>query len=88
MYQKSATIQNATGLHARPASDFVSCAKQFSSAIKIRKEGVDGEANAKSVVKLLSMELTQGSVVTLSAEGDDETAAVEALVELIQSFSE
>ncbi|MEG2074472.1 MAG: HPr family phosphocarrier protein [Angelakisella sp.] len=85
MYSKKATIQNRTGLHARPASDFIGCASKFKSKIVIKKIVDDEEANAKSIVMLLSLALGQGEEVEITAKGEDEVEAVDALVALINS---
>lgn len=86
MVTKTTTIVNPTGLHARPASAFVAQAKKFSSKIKIRNLNNDAAPiNAKSIVMLLSLGLSQNTEVELSAEGEDEVQAVEELVALIQS---
>ena len=86
MYSRSVEIINRTGLHARPASDFVQKAKQFQSKIKIVNKGMAGAApvNAKSIVSVLTQCLAKGTTAEISAEGPDEEQAVEALVELIQ----
>lgn len=84
MIKKEVVIINKTGLHARPASDFVLAAKKFESKITICKEG--GEAiNAKSVVRLLAECIGQGTRVEITADGTDEEAAMDELVALIES---
>ena len=84
MVVKQGEIINQTGLHARPASDFVMMAKKYQSKITICKE--DGEpVNAKSIVRLLAEGIGPGTKVELCAEGDDEAEAVEALEALIAS---
>lgn len=88
MYTKTVQIQNETGLHARPASDFVSKAKSFASAITLQKKGTDIQGSAKSVIKVLTMELTRGTEIIITAEGPDEQEAVEALVGLVQTLQE
>ncbi|MEG1874061.1 MAG: HPr family phosphocarrier protein [Angelakisella sp.] len=85
MYSKKVTIMNKTGLHARPASDFIGCASKFKSKIVIKKLNDEEEANAKSIVMLLSLALAQGEEVEISAKGEDEVEAVDALVALIES---
>lgn len=85
MYKKTTTILNKSGLHARPASDFVKEAGKFSSKITIRRLDEDEEANAKSIVFLLSLGIGQGIEVEISAKGDDEQQAVDSLVTLIES---
>ena len=81
------TIMNPTGLHARPASEFVTLAKQFSSRITIKNasQEVSGAVNAKSIIHILTLGLSQGSVAEITAEGEDEAAAVEALQKLVAS---
>lgn len=86
MYQKQITVLNPTGLHARPASDFVALAKTFPCKIKIRDLGSDEPAvNAKSIVMLLSLGLMQGAKAELTADGEDAQCAVEALAQLVAS---
>mgnify|MGYP001776092562 FL=1 len=84
MVTKQVEFINKTGLHARPASDFVMLAKKYESKITICKEG--GEpVNAKSVVRLLAEGFGQGTKAELAAEGPDEAEAIEALVDLVAS---
>lgn len=84
MVTKQVEFINKTGLHARPASDFVMLAKKYESKITICKEG--GElVNAKSVVRLLAEGIGQGTKAELAAEGVDEAEAIEALAALVAS---
>ena len=84
MVTKQVEFINKTGLHARPASDFVMLAKKYESKITICKEG--GEpVNAKSVVRLLAEGIGQGKKAELAAEGPDEAEAIEALADLVAS---
>lgn len=84
MVTKQVEFINKTGLHARPASDFVMLAKKYESKITICKEG--GEpVNAKSVVRLLAEGIGQGTKAELVAEGPDEAEAIEALADLVAS---
>ena len=87
MYEKTATIINKSGLHARPASDFISAAKEYQSSITIETltPAAAGPVNAKSIIALLSLGVCQGTTVKISAEGPDAQEAVEALVALIGS---
>jgi len=79
------TVKNASGLHARPASDFVVKAKTFQSAVTIRNVGspADTAVNAKSIIRLLSLGIVKGVRVEIAADGPDEREAVDALVSLI-----
>ncbi|KMZ55164.1 HPr family phosphocarrier protein [Dorea sp. D27] len=86
MYKKTVKIINPTGLHARPASDFVAMAKKFTSKIKIKDLSNDEKpANAKSIITLLALGLGKGTDVEIMAEGEDEEKAVESLAALIES---
>ena len=86
MYKRQTTIVNPTGLHARPASDFVSTAKKFSSKISITDLNASNQpVNAKSILILLSLGLGQGTAIEISADGTDETEAVDSLVALIET---
>ncbi|HHV11406.1 MAG TPA: HPr family phosphocarrier protein [Clostridiales bacterium] len=86
MYLKQTTIKNKTGLHARPASDFILEAKKYKSKIYIRKMENDSEAvNAKSIARLLSEGIVMGDTIEISADGPDETMAVDKLVALVET---
>ncbi len=78
------TIKNSIGLHARPAAIFVKKANEFISDIKILKE--DKEANAKSIINVMSLGAVQGSELSIQAKGEDESEALDALTELLDSF--
>lgn len=85
MYSKRTVIKNKTGLHARPASEFIAMASKFQSRITIKKLSAGQDANAKSIVMLLSLGLNQGEEVELVAKGEDEVEAVDELIALIDS---
>ena len=83
---RETTVKNKTGLHARPASSFVETAAKFKSAIKIKNLDKDSaEVNAKSINKLLTLSMSQGTNIRISAEGEDEVEAVDTLIELVDS---
>ncbi len=83
MISRNVTITNSIGLHARPATYFIQKANAFQSSIWVVKD--DRRMNAKSLLGILSLGIVQGSTVTLEADGADEEAALDALVELIDS---
>ena len=86
MTSKELTVINETGLHARPASDFVAFAKRCVSAVKVRNVDSGRPAvNAKSVLRVLGEGMGKGTRMEISAEGADEANAVEALAELVAS---
>lgn len=84
MYAEKTVVINKTGLHARPAYEFVNMAKKFKSNIIVRRlDDEDTKADAKSIMFLLSLGVCQGDKIEIAAEGCDEKEAVEALVNLI-----
>ena len=87
MYVKDVMVQNQVGLHARPATFFIQKANEFKSSIWIEKE--ERRVNAKSLLGILSLGIIGGTQIKIIADGADEQAAVNALVELVESgFSE
>ena len=81
--EKNVTIINETGLHARPASQFVKKAGKFKSEIQIIFE--EKEINAKSIMGVMSLGIGQGKEITLRAEGEDETEAINELENFIKT---
>lgn len=81
--EKNVVITNETGLHARPASQFVQKAGKFKSEIKIVFE--DKEVNAKSIMGVMSLGISQGKEITLKADGEDEIEAVNQLENFIKT---
>ncbi len=86
MHSKQVKVINETGLHARPAAEFSKAATGFYADVFVEKIGGDGtEANAKSVVSVMSLHVEKGMEIIISAEGIDEMAAVETLAALVSS---
>lgn len=83
MYSKDVMVQNQVGLHARPATFFIQKANEFRSSIWIEKE--ERRVNAKSLLGILSLGIIGGTQIKIIADGADEQAAVNALVELVES---
>lgn len=79
-------IINKTGLHARPASQLVELAKQYQSTVQIIKGNVT--ANCKSIIKVLTCNVTQGDEILLRADGPDEDQAIEAIAAFIGGLEE
>jgi phosphocarrier protein len=87
MISRNVTIKNSVGLHARPATFFIQKANSYKSSIWVEKE--DCRVNAKSLLGVLSLGIVKGTTITLIADGNDEAAAIDGLVTLIDSeFSE
>lgn len=83
MKRKEVEIRNKLGLHARPASLVVKLAGKFESEIQLIKE--DTEINAKSILGVMMLAAGPGQRVTITADGSDETEAVDAIASLIDS---
>ena len=83
MTSQEVIIRNRLGLHARAAAKFVHTATRYSSQIKISRDGrtMDG----KSIMGILLLAAGRGTSLLITAEGDDEEAAVTALAELVES---
>ncbi|GAB1351467.1 MAG TPA: HPr family phosphocarrier protein [Candidatus Rifleibacterium sp.] len=83
MKRKEVEIRNKLGLHARPASLVVKLAGKFESEIQLIKE--DTEINAKSILGVMMLAAGPGQKVTITADGNDEVEAVDAIASLIDS---
>ena len=86
MVQREVTINNPTGLHARPASLLVAQAAKCKSKVTILFN--NKTINAKSMLSLLGGGIRKGSQIVIVAEGEDEQAAVDSLCKLIEQFDE
>ncbi|MDQ0416051.1 phosphocarrier protein [Croceifilum oryzae] len=86
MTEKTVVIQNSTGLHARPAALLIQKAGSFKSSIKIVKDG--READAKSLLGVMSLAIKGNESITIRAEGEDEAAAIEAMTQFLESHQE
>jgi phosphotransferase system HPr (HPr) family protein len=80
--RRDVRISNRLGLHARAAARFVHTANRFRSRISAMRDGrtMDG----KSILGILLLAASQGSTLTLEADGEDEMEALEALVRLVE----
>lgn len=81
MISRNVTIKNSVGLHARPATFFIQKANSFKCSIWVEKE--DCRVNAKSLLGVLSLGISNGMTITIMADGQDEVDAVNGLCELI-----
>lgn len=72
-------LTNPTGLHARPAKNFVNVVQQFSSNISVTYQ--DKQANGKSLISLLKLGAESGAQIRIEIEGEDEQTAFNTLQE-------
>ena len=84
MLEKLVTIKNETGLHARPASDFVGFTKTFTDKISLINN--EKALNAKSILHVLSMSLKNGDSVMVRVEGDNEAETLDKVVKFIDEL--
>jgi phosphocarrier protein len=81
--ERSFTIVNSLGLHARPAAMMVQTANRFQSDIQMEKDGT--QVNAKSIMGVLTLAASKGSSIVMICEGEDAAQAMEALAKVIES---
>lgn len=81
MVERTVTIANKNGLHARPAAEIVKAAAKFKADILLVRD--DLEVNGKSIMGVMMLAAGKGSKVKLEAEGVDADAALKALTALI-----
>ena len=80
MISREVDVINRLGLHARAAAKLVGTATRFASAISVGREGRN--ADAKSIMAVMMLAATRGHTVTVSADGPDESEALEAVATL------
>ncbi|MHC6202156.1 HPr family phosphocarrier protein [Breznakiellaceae bacterium SP9] len=83
MTERIVTVTNRAGLHARPSALLVQTAKNYKSRIFLEKE--NDKINAKSIIGIITLMAFYGTKITISAEGEDEQEAVDALAKLFES---
>ena len=83
MIEKIITIQNRAGVHARPAALLFQTTKDFKCNIFFEK-GND-QINAKSIMGIITLGAAYGAKIKITADGEDEKEAVDALVRLFES---
>lgn len=81
MEQREVVVRLGTGLHARPAARFVQEANKYTADIYIVKG--NKQVNAKSIMGVMSLAVSKGTQITITAEGPDEKEAVEALIAIV-----
>ena len=79
--QKQFTITAQEGLHARPCTLLVTAATPFTSDIKITAG--DRSGNLKSIMAVMSLGITVGTTILISAEGSDAAEAIEKISTVI-----
>ncbi|MFP4052939.1 MAG: HPr family phosphocarrier protein [Phycisphaerae bacterium] len=81
--QQEVEIVNKYGLHARPAMQFVELANQHNSKIEVSNGTL--AVDAKSIMSVMRLAATKGTILKLTADGEDAQQAVDALAQLVES---
>lgn len=81
MAEKTFTVIDQAGIHARPATVLVSTASQFNSEIKLAYK--EKQVNLKSIMGVMSLGIPSGAEITVIAEGEDGEAAIQKLGEVL-----
>jgi phosphocarrier protein HPr len=81
-HTKDMTVVNKLGIHARPAALFVKTANRFGCEITVQKDGET--VNGKSIMGMMMLAAGPGSKLTVHAEGQDATKALNELEELLK----
>lgn len=80
-------LSNKLGLHVRPAAQLAEIASKYKSEITIIQD--DKSVNAKSIIELLTLGASEGTIVTIRADGKDANSALVEIKQLIENkFSE
>lgn len=83
MVEKTFTITNEAGLHARPATALVNAVNSFTSEVNLEASG--RTVNLKSIMGVMSLGISNGASIKITATGSDEEAALEAVERAIKA---
>jgi phosphocarrier protein len=86
MLEQSVVVPWRAGLHARRAVELVKVANKYNSSIIIKKDDI--EADAKSIINLMTLEAIYKTQLIIVADGDDEEEAIKAIAELFLIIDE
>ena len=81
MESRELPIINKLGLHARAATKFVTLASSFGCSIEVARNGRN--VNGKSIMGIMMLAAAKGTTITVTADGDDEANALDALEALV-----
>lgn len=83
MPQRKLTLSNKRGLHARAATKLVQCCQPFAARVRVAKG--DHQGDADNIMSLLMLAAPCGAELTVSADGSDAEAALDAIQTLFES---
>ncbi|RKZ07075.1 HPr family phosphocarrier protein [Candidatus Fermentibacteria bacterium] len=80
---EKAEVVNRLGIHARPAAQIVKAASKYDCSLTLT---VDGDSvNAKSIMGVMTLAACKGSIIEVTAEGNDENIALKSIIEIIRN---
>ena len=83
MRTEKAEVVNRLGIHARPAAQIVKAASLFDCSLTLT---VDGDSvNAKSIMGVMTLAACKGSIIEVTADGDDEDEGLQSIIEIIRT---
>ncbi len=82
MPEQQVQIVNKLGLHARASAKLAATASRFSAEVTLIRDDI--AVNAKSIMGIMMLAATRGSMLRIRTEGDDAEQAMQALVQLIE----
>ena len=85
MKEVKTTVVNPNGIHARPASFFVNEAKKYQSKIMVENLSSGKAKDAKQILGVMSLGMTKGTEIRLTAEGPDKEEAIAGMLQLVES---
>jgi phosphocarrier protein len=83
MVEQIVKVQNRAGIHARPSAMLVQTIKDFKCSIYLERDG--DRINAQSIMGVITLGAAYGMDIKIIADGEEEQAAVDALVRLFNS---
>ncbi len=82
MVEREIIVSNRLGLHARAAAKLVQTSGRFAARVSLLCKG--REVNAQSILGVMMLAAGKGTTLTVRTQGDDEQAALDAVVELFE----
>lgn len=83
MPTREVTISNKLGLHARAAAKLVGVANGYGAEVTLEKQGQ--QINGKSIMGVMMLAASKGTVIEIRVSGEGEDEAIQALVDLIDN---
>jgi phosphocarrier protein HPr len=85
MLDGSVNVVNPLGLHARAAAQLVRVAGKYRSRITLHRQDSNAFANAKSILSVLALAASVGTVLNINVEGEDQEEAFAAITSLFEN---